>query len=68
MESELLTAIFAILVLIVLSGFFSGSETSLTATSASNMHKLAKEGVKFTNAYTTGSVCTPTRYALMTGQ
>ena len=24
--------------------------------------------MKFTNAYTTGSVCTPTRYALMTGQ
>ena len=33
-----------------------------------NINKLAKEGVKFTNAYTTGSVCTPTRYALMTGQ
>ena len=33
-----------------------------------NVNKLAKEGVKFTNAYTTGSVCTPTRYALMTGQ
>ena len=33
-----------------------------------NINKLTKEGVKFTNAYTTGSVCTPTRYALMTGQ
>ena len=33
-----------------------------------NVNKLAKEGVKFTNAYTTGSVCTPTRYALITGQ
>jgi arylsulfatase A len=33
-----------------------------------NVNKLAKEGVKFTNAYTTGSVCTPTRYALLTGQ
>lgn len=33
-----------------------------------NINKLAKEGVKFTNAFTTGSVCTPTRYAIMTGQ
>ena len=33
-----------------------------------NINKLAKEGVKFTNAYSTGSVCTPTRYALMAGQ
>ncbi|MDG1859614.1 MAG: HlyC/CorC family transporter [Emcibacteraceae bacterium] len=46
MESELLTAIIAIFVLIIFSGFFSGSETSLTATSASNMHKLSKEGDK----------------------
>jgi Mg2+/Co2+ transporter CorB len=44
MESELITAIIAICILIVFSGFFSGSETSLTATSASNMHKLSKEG------------------------
>ena len=33
-----------------------------------NIDKLAAEGIKFTNAYTTGSVCTPTRYALMTGE
>jgi arylsulfatase A len=33
-----------------------------------NVDKLAKGGIKFTNAYTTGSVCTPTRYALMTGE
>ncbi len=33
-----------------------------------NINKLADEGIKFTNAYTTGSVCTPTRYALMTGE
>lgn len=31
-----------------------------------NMERLAKEGVKFTNAYTQ-SVCTPTRVSLMTG-
>ena len=33
-----------------------------------NIDKLAHEGIKFTNAFTTGSVCTPTRYALMTGE
>ena len=44
MEAELITAIIIIVFLIIFSGFFSGSETSLTATSASNMHKLSKEG------------------------
>lgn len=44
MEAELITALIVIFLLIVFSGFFSGSETSLTATSASNMHKLSKEG------------------------
>ena len=44
METELITAIVVIIFLIVFSGFFSGSETGLTATSASNMHKMAKEG------------------------
>ena len=33
-----------------------------------NINKLAEEGIQFTNAFTTGSVCTPTRYALMTGE
>lgn len=44
METEILSAIIAIIFLIFFSGFFSGSETSLTATSASNMHKMSKEG------------------------
>ncbi len=33
-----------------------------------HINKLAKEGIQFTNAFTTGSVCTPTRYAMMTGE
>ncbi len=33
-----------------------------------NINKLSEEGIRFTNAFTTGSVCTPTRYALMTGE
>jgi len=36
----------AILFLIVLSAFFSGSETALTATSRANMHQLEKNGDK----------------------
>lgn len=44
METELITAVVVIVFLVIFSGFFSGSETSLTATSASNMHKLSKEG------------------------
>jgi len=30
--------------------------------------QLAKEGVRFTDAHTTSSVCTPTRYGLITGR
>lgn len=33
-----------------------------------NINKLAEQGVTFNNAFTTGSVCTPTRYALLTGE
>jgi arylsulfatase A len=33
-----------------------------------NFDKLAKEGIRFTQAYCPVSVCSPTRYALMTGQ
>jgi arylsulfatase A-like enzyme len=33
-----------------------------------NCDRLAKEGVRFTNAYTPSSVCSPTRYGLLTGR
>ena len=33
-----------------------------------NMNRLAKEGMLFTDANTPGSVCSPTRYALLTGR
>ncbi len=33
-----------------------------------NLDRLAKEGRLFKNAYATGSVCSPTRYAMMTGR
>ena len=33
-----------------------------------NLDRLAREGRRFTQAYAPGSVCSPTRYALMTGR
>jgi len=33
-----------------------------------NIDRLAKEGIRFTQAYAGGSVCTPTRASLMTGK
>ncbi|MDX1400527.1 MAG: HlyC/CorC family transporter [Kiloniellales bacterium] len=44
METTLLFSIAAIFLLLVLSAFFSGSETSLTAASRPRMHNLEKSG------------------------
>ncbi len=33
-----------------------------------NLDKLAKQGLQFTNAHSTSATCTPSRYAIMTGQ
>lgn len=33
-----------------------------------NLNQLCKQGMKFTDAHTPSSVCTPTRYALLTGR
>lgn len=33
-----------------------------------NLDKLAHNGIRFTNGYATSATCTPSRYALMTGQ
>ena len=46
METEILISIGAILVLLLLSAFFSGSETSLTAASRPRMHTLEQQGDK----------------------
>ncbi len=36
--------------------------------STPNMDRLAKEGMRFTDAHTPSSVCTPTRYSTLTGR
>ncbi|WP_317047251.1 sulfatase-like hydrolase/transferase [Sediminitomix flava] len=33
-----------------------------------NIDKIAKQGIKFTNGYASSSTCTPSRYALLTGE
>ncbi len=43
-----------------------GADPKLLSTP--NLDRLAKEGRRFTEAYTPSSVCTPTRYALLTGR
>ncbi|MCX5770806.1 MAG: arylsulfatase [Candidatus Hydrogenedentes bacterium] len=33
-----------------------------------NIDRIGREGIKFTDAHSTASVCTPTRYSIMTGE
>ena len=33
-----------------------------------NIDQLASEGIMFTDAHTSSSVCTPTRYGILTGR
>jgi len=44
MGTALLAASGVILLLLIVSGFFSGSETALTAVSRGRMHQLEKDG------------------------
>src|ERR1700722_15323345 len=46
----LLTSLGAILLLLILSAFFSGSETALTAVSRGRMHQLEKDGSRAARA------------------
>lgn len=44
----------------------NGADTNIVATP--NIDRLADEGLRFTSGYCANSTCTPSRYALMTGQ
>ena len=46
MDTALAISLLAILALLLLSGFFSGSETALTAVSRAQIHHLARKGSK----------------------
>ena len=46
MDGEILFSILGVLVLLVLSAFFSGTETALTAVSRARMHQLERRGVR----------------------
>ncbi|MEY3498872.1 MAG: hypothetical protein RL308_541 [Bacteroidota bacterium] len=39
-----------------------------TKLSTPNLDKMADQGIRFTNAHSTSATCTPSRYAIMTGQ
>ena len=41
---------------------------SFARTSTPAIDKLAKEGIRFTDAHSGGAVCTPSRYSLLTGR
>ena len=49
-------------------GWGSASCYGATGVQTPNIDRLAKEGRRFTQAYAPGSVCSPTRYGLMTGR
>jgi arylsulfatase A-like enzyme len=48
-------------------GFGDLSCYGMTATSTLHLDRIAKEGLRFTDAHSTSATCTPSRYALMTG-
>ena len=49
-------------------GYGDLSSYGATAIQTPNIDRLAQEGVRFTDAHSPSSVCTPTRYGLLTGR
>jgi arylsulfatase A-like enzyme len=49
-------------------GYGDASCYGATKISTPNIDKLASRGIRFTNAHSTSATCTPSRYALLTGQ
>ena len=59
-------------ILLILADDFGWGDASCNNPEAAfrtpNIDRIANEGMRFTNAHTPHSVCTPTRYALLTGR
>lgn len=49
-------------------GYGDVSSYGATAFQTPHMDRLAKEGLRFTDAHSTAATCTPSRYALLTGE
>ena len=49
-------------------GFGDISANGATKVHTPNIDQIAKHGINFTNAYATASVCTPSRFSLLTGK
>ncbi|MEI6945582.1 arylsulfatase [Paraflavisolibacter sp. H34] len=49
-------------------GYGDVSSYGATKLHTPNIDRLAQSGLRFTNAHTTSATCTPSRYALLTGQ
>ena len=49
-------------------GYNDTSFTGCTEVPCPNLNRLAEEGLTFTDAHSTASVCTPSRYSMFTGQ
>ena len=49
-------------------GYGDVSSYGATKIETPHLDKLSSEGVRFTNAHTTSATCTPSRYAIMTGE
>jgi arylsulfatase A-like enzyme len=58
-------------IVVILSDDFGWGSSACyggTGLTTPNLDRLAREGRRFTHAYAPGSVCSPTRYGLMTGR
>ena len=58
-------------VIIILADDLGYGDSSIyrrSATKTPAMERIAADGMTFTDAHSTASVCTPTRYALLTGK
>ena len=49
-------------------GYGDVSSYGATALATPNIDRLAREGIRFTDAHATAATCTPSRYALLTGE